>query len=494
MTILDLTAAEAVKLMQRGDLKVSDYVDSLLQQIKAKTDLNAFISIDETLLRKQAADLDSHREGGGDCGRLFGLPIAVKDNIETADYVTTGGTGALKNHRPDSNAPSLQKLLDQGALVLGKTNLHELAFGITSNNGVFGSVRNPYNSDMIAGGSSGGSATVPVGRPVLREVALDGRPRPRLRQRMRRHATTVREDRHAVRRAADVDLLAQELEGHRIEGFRVAHMAVPPDLEFRPSLELKARRGQRLEGRSLLFIKGLKGLPLSRPVGPTPSRLPDPACQLTLLGREVALLEIARRQQVAAHILHARLHAPLLLGAAHRRRVDLEVVVASHFAVAAREGRVAVCPKGSPDHSRLEVVGHDLLDDSAQLFQALDVQPDPSLRRLIEDVARRHMAAVAQRQHEHPQFAQVARFGVWDLARVTEVHLRLEPHPCDARNHHVARLDPSRPLDSLREAAHRVVARLQLRPMLAAQVIVDRAIPGSLEQLRRDLVPPGLCV
>ena len=164
MTILDLTAAEAVKLMQRGDLKVSDYVDSLLQQIKAKTDLNAFISIDETLLRKQAAALDSHREGGGDCGRLFGLPIAVKDNIETADYVTTGGTGALKNHRPDSNAPTLQKLLDQGALVLGKTNLHELAFGITSNNGVFGSVRNPYNSDMIAGGSSGGSAAAVAAR------------------------------------------------------------------------------------------------------------------------------------------------------------------------------------------------------------------------------------------------------------------------------------------------------------------------------------------
>jgi mandelamide amidase len=65
----------------------------------------------------------------------------------------------LKSYLPSQNAPFLQKLLDQDALVLGKTNMHELAFGITSNNSVFGSVHNPYNPDMIAGGSSGGSAS-----------------------------------------------------------------------------------------------------------------------------------------------------------------------------------------------------------------------------------------------------------------------------------------------------------------------------------------------
>ena len=158
MTVLDLTAAEAVKLMQQGDMKVSGYVDMLITHIKAKSNLNAFITFDEALLREQAAALDLHREKGGECGLLFGLPIAVKDNIETSDYVTTGGTGALKHHQPKQNAPFLQKLLDQGALVMGKTNLHELAFGITSNNGVYGPVKNPHNPEMIAGGSSGGSA------------------------------------------------------------------------------------------------------------------------------------------------------------------------------------------------------------------------------------------------------------------------------------------------------------------------------------------------
>ncbi len=158
MTLLDLTAAETVKFMRSGDLKVSDYLDILIPQIKAKESLNVFITFDEDMARAHAAALDHQRASGGECGLLFGLPVAVKDNIETSDYVTTGGTGALKNYRPAHNAPFLQKMLDQGALVLGKTNLHELAMGITSNNGVFGPVHNPHNPDMIAGGSSGGSA------------------------------------------------------------------------------------------------------------------------------------------------------------------------------------------------------------------------------------------------------------------------------------------------------------------------------------------------
>ncbi|PHZ86566.1 indoleacetamide hydrolase [Paremcibacter congregatus] len=158
MTVLDLTAAEAISAMQRGKITVSFYIDALLKQIKAHKDLNAFICLDETHLRDAAHDLDLRRAAGEKCGRLFGLPMVVKDNIETSDFPTTGGSPGLKHHRPDRNAPLLQKLLGEGALVLGKANMHELAFGITSNNAAFSPVRNPYNSDMIAGGSSGGSA------------------------------------------------------------------------------------------------------------------------------------------------------------------------------------------------------------------------------------------------------------------------------------------------------------------------------------------------
>jgi len=159
--------------MRLGDLKVADYVDALIGQIKAQNHLNAFISYEENLLRRQAHELDRKRSSGEKCGNLFGLPIAVKDNIETSDYITTGGTGALKSYRPHRNAPFLQSLLDQDALVLGKTNLHELAFGITSNNGVFGPVHNPYNPDMIAGGSSGGSAAAVAARMASFAIGTD---------------------------------------------------------------------------------------------------------------------------------------------------------------------------------------------------------------------------------------------------------------------------------------------------------------------------------
>ena len=84
----------------------------------------------------------------------------MKDNINTADLPTSAGTPALRNARPSRNAPSLQKLLDAGAIVIGKANMHELAFGITSTNlsSFAGPVKNPYDKSRIPGGSSGGTA------------------------------------------------------------------------------------------------------------------------------------------------------------------------------------------------------------------------------------------------------------------------------------------------------------------------------------------------
>ena len=90
----------------------------------------------------------------------------VKDNINTADMPTSAGTAALHNARPKNNAPSLQKLLDAGAIVIGKTNMHELAFGITSTNpsSFAGPVKNPYDMTRIPGGSSGGTSAAIAAR------------------------------------------------------------------------------------------------------------------------------------------------------------------------------------------------------------------------------------------------------------------------------------------------------------------------------------------
>ena len=94
------------------------------------------------------------------------MPVIVKDNIDSAALPTTGGTPGLSSHRPAANAVVLQRLLDEGAILMGKSNLHELAFGATSNNRAFGAVHNPYDTSKIPGGSSGGTAAAIAARIV----------------------------------------------------------------------------------------------------------------------------------------------------------------------------------------------------------------------------------------------------------------------------------------------------------------------------------------
>ncbi len=110
-------------------------------------ELNAFITL---------ADVDQLPEPAD--GPLAGLPVAVKDNIDVAGFPCTAGTPALSDWRPPTDAPVVRRLRAAGAVVIAKTNMHELALNITSNNPTFGAVRNPHDPKLIAGGSSGGSA------------------------------------------------------------------------------------------------------------------------------------------------------------------------------------------------------------------------------------------------------------------------------------------------------------------------------------------------
>ncbi|MEO9064423.1 MAG: amidase family protein, partial [Burkholderiaceae bacterium] len=146
--------------MQSGRLTAETYVTTLIARADALTDLRALISINRTGALTAARAVDATRKAGAPVGALAGLPIIVKDNINTRELPTTGGTPALKNVQPTANAPSLQKLIDAGAILLGKANMHELAFGITSTNlaPFAGPVKNPYDRTRIPGGSSGGTA------------------------------------------------------------------------------------------------------------------------------------------------------------------------------------------------------------------------------------------------------------------------------------------------------------------------------------------------
>jgi mandelamide amidase len=104
---------------------------------------------------------------------LHGLPIPVKDSVNTKDYPTTGGTSALKDFYPAEDSTLVRKLKDAGAIVLGKTNIHELSFGWTSNNQAFGAVHNPYDTSRIPGGSSGGTAAAIAARMAPIGIAED---------------------------------------------------------------------------------------------------------------------------------------------------------------------------------------------------------------------------------------------------------------------------------------------------------------------------------
>ena len=171
--LTDLSATDAVRGMAQGDFTVERYADALLARCAAHKALNAFISLDPAHVMEQARACDKARRAGVKTGPLFGLPIPVKDSINTQEYPTTGGTPALRGFRPAADAPVVAALKRCGALVLGKTNLHELSYGWTSNNHAFGAVHNPYDLRRIPGGSSGGTAAAIAARLAPLGVAED---------------------------------------------------------------------------------------------------------------------------------------------------------------------------------------------------------------------------------------------------------------------------------------------------------------------------------
>src|SRR6202451_3198467 len=171
--LCNLGAAEAVAHMSQGALTSERYTQALLAKCQSAQELNAFITLEPARVLEAARARDRDRLAGAKPGPLFGLPIPVKDSVNTRDYPTTGGTPALRHFRPKDDAPVVATLRGAGAIVLGKTNLHELSFGWTSNNLAFGAVRNPYDLKRIPGGSSGGTAAAIAARLAPLGVAED---------------------------------------------------------------------------------------------------------------------------------------------------------------------------------------------------------------------------------------------------------------------------------------------------------------------------------
>lgn len=168
MTETDLAFAsieEIGKLFRKRKLSPVELTKLMLARIeRLNPKLNAYLTVTEELALAQAKKAESElyaprgRKGYRDRGSLHGIPISLKDNIYTKGIRTTAGSKILKDFIPQDDAVVVSQLKQAGAIILGKTNLHEFAYGVTTNNPHFGTTRNPWDLSRMPGGSSGGSA------------------------------------------------------------------------------------------------------------------------------------------------------------------------------------------------------------------------------------------------------------------------------------------------------------------------------------------------
>lgn len=169
-----LTIAEASNLIEKQKISVADLINSTMQQIKlTEPNINAYISILKENALYQAQILDDEIKQGKYRGSLHGIPIGLKDIIDLKGTVTTNGSKLFPNSISKKSATVAKKLLDKGAIIVGKLNLHEFAFGTSSVNPHYGAVKNPWNKKYIAGGSSGGSAAAVAVGSCLGSIGTD---------------------------------------------------------------------------------------------------------------------------------------------------------------------------------------------------------------------------------------------------------------------------------------------------------------------------------
>jgi aspartyl-tRNA(Asn)/glutamyl-tRNA(Gln) amidotransferase subunit A len=158
--LADLSLYEQSKMIHAGEITSQGLVEIYLDRIKkydGSNGVNAYITVASDSALKTAEELDESAKSKNFRGPLHGLPIAIKDNLDTSDIRTTGGSNILAKWIPKQDASVVKKLREAGAVIIGKTNMHEFAFGITTNNTHYGPTKNPYDFTRIPGGSSGGS-------------------------------------------------------------------------------------------------------------------------------------------------------------------------------------------------------------------------------------------------------------------------------------------------------------------------------------------------
>lgn len=169
MKYLDKSIIEINELLKNKTIKPIDLVNEVFDNIEKNKELNAYITLNKESALKEAKELENLEVDN----ILFGLPIAVKDNIVTKDLLTTCGSHILDNFIPIYNATVVEKIKEKHMIIIGKTNMDEFAMGSSSRTSYFGAPRNPWNKNKISGGSSGGSATTIAAHDLLLALGTD---------------------------------------------------------------------------------------------------------------------------------------------------------------------------------------------------------------------------------------------------------------------------------------------------------------------------------
>ena len=159
MSLNHLTATELLQRLRTGELSSAAVTESYCDSIQRHNDrLGVFVSFNSQTALDQAEQIDAKRRRGEPVGPLNGIPVAVKDLLCTQGWTTTCGSRMLSNFVPPYDAMVVEKLRQADAVILGKTNLDEFAMGSSTESSAFGVTRNPWDSNLVPGGSSGGAA------------------------------------------------------------------------------------------------------------------------------------------------------------------------------------------------------------------------------------------------------------------------------------------------------------------------------------------------
>jgi len=157
--ITELTLCELKKLYEKKEVKPSEVVSSLLEKINSEDKkLHSYLFVNEKAI-EEAKIVDEKIAKGEKLKELEGVPVAIKDNICTKNIPTTCASKILENFVPPYDATVIKKLKEEGAIIIGKTNMDEFAFGSSTENSAFGPTKNPLDKTRVPGGSSGGSAS-----------------------------------------------------------------------------------------------------------------------------------------------------------------------------------------------------------------------------------------------------------------------------------------------------------------------------------------------